>query len=111
MQPADEALDAFVSAYVRMCRAALGRDYSPIRIDLRRQAPADPACFHRILRAPIVFGAAETRLILDAESLQRRVDSAKLELVRHNEAMILHYLSRYDREDILARLRAALRDP
>ena len=107
-QPAFEALDAFVAAYVRMCRSALGRDYSPQRIDLQRPEPPEAECFHRILRAPLRFGAPMTELIFDAASLEQHLETANPELARHNDAIILRYLARFDREDTVARVRAAL---
>lgn len=107
-QPAFEALDAFVAAYVRMCRSALGRHYSPLRIELQRPEPAEADCFRRILRAPLCFGAPMTELVFDAASLEQRLETANPELARHNDAVVLHYLARFDREDTVARVRATL---
>ncbi|MFC4249874.1 AraC family transcriptional regulator [Sinimarinibacterium flocculans] len=106
-QPAPEAIDAFLSVYVRMCRSVLGRDYAPRRIEMRRSRPAGGECFERILRAPIVFGAPENRLVFDRESFERRLDSANPELARHNDAIVVRHLARIDRDHIGARVEAA----
>src|SRR3984893_4093230 len=44
-----ESVDAVVAAYLRMCRSLTGRDYSPLRIELERRAPAHIEDFQRVL--------------------------------------------------------------
>lgn len=109
-QPAFEAVDAFVAAYVRMCRSALGRQYSPLCIAMQRPEPAASDCFQRILRAPLIFNAPMTALLFDAQSMERRLETANPELARHNDAIVLRYLAQFDRQDIVARVRATLID-
>lgn len=107
-QPAAEAIDAFLSVYVRMCRSMLGRDYAPRRIEMQRNRPDRGECFEQVLRAPIVFGATENRLVFDRESFERRLDNANPELARHNDAIVVQHLARLDRDNIRARVEAAL---
>jgi AraC-like DNA-binding protein len=107
-EPADEAVDAFVSVFVRMCRALAGRDYAPLRIELRRAAPADRSGFDRVLRAPLVFGAPVTRLVFDAAGFERPLEGANPELALHNDAIVVRHLARFDKQNIRARVEAAL---
>jgi len=107
-QPAHEAVDAFISVYVRTCRALTDRSFAPLRILLRRPAPPDPAGFERTLRAPLRFAAAENLLVLDRAALERPLEGANPELARHNDEIVLRYLARFDRDNILARVKAAL---
>ena len=107
-QPADEAVDAFVSVFVRMCRALAGRDYAPLRIELHRPRPADTACFDRVLRAPLVFEAKVTRIVFDAATFERTLEGANPELALHNDAIVVKHLARLDKENISARVEAAL---
>src|ERR1700734_39375 len=67
----DESVDAMVAAHLRMCRSLIGHDYSPLRIEFRRERPAEIEDFESLLRAPLQFGAARTRLVFDAESIER----------------------------------------
>lgn len=108
LQPADEATDAFVSVFVRMCRALAGRDFAPLRIELRRASPPDRAAFERILRAPLVFGAPATRIVFAAEDFERPLEGSNPELARHNDAIVLKHLARLDQGDLRARVAAAL---
>ena len=106
--PADEAVDAFASLFVRSCRALAGRDFALLRIELRRPEPADRLSFERILRAPLVFNAAENKLVFERDSFERPLEGANPELARHNDAIAVRYLARFDRDNIVARVQAAL---
>jgi AraC-like DNA-binding protein len=106
---ADESVDALVAAYLRMCRSLIGHDYSPLRIEFRRPRPAQIETFQSLLRAPLQFGAARTRLVFDAESIERPLDGGNPELARHHDAIALQYLSQIERDNIQGRVRDVLR--
>jgi AraC-like DNA-binding protein len=106
-RPADEAIDAFASLFVRMCRSVLGREFSPLRVRLQRAAPATD-CFDRVFRAPLEFGCAENELWFAREPFERRLEGANPELARHNDEIALRYLARFDHDNLGARSRAAL---
>lgn len=108
LQPADEAIDAFVSVFVRLCRAQAGRDFAPLRIDFRRPRPADVAAFERVLRAPLAFGAPVTRIVFAREPFERPLEGANPELARHNDAIVLRHLARLGKQNIRARVESAL---
>jgi len=82
-----ESVDALVGAYLRMCRSLIGRNHSPLLIELRRPPPDVLDDFHRLLRAPLKFGAEHNRLTFDAESIERPLDSGNPELARHSDAI------------------------
>lgn len=107
-QPAPEAIDAFVSIYVRMCRAFAGSEVAPLHIALRRPPPANRAAFDRTLRAPLSFGAAHNRLTYDRATLERPLEGANPELASHHEQIAQHYLARFERDDLRARLEVVL---
>lgn len=105
---ADESVDALVGAYLRMCRSLIGHDYSPLRIEFRRARPAKIEDFQSLLRAPLQFGAARTRLVFDREAIERSLDGGNPELARHNDAIALQYLSQIERDNIQWRVREVL---
>jgi AraC-like DNA-binding protein len=104
----DEPIDALVASHLRMCRSLIGRDYSPLRIEFRRSRPSKIDDFLRLLRAPLVFDAPETRLVFDRESIERPLESGNPELARHNDAISLKYLSQLERENTEVRVREVL---
>jgi AraC-like DNA-binding protein len=107
-QPAPEAIDAFMSVFVRMCRAFGGRELAPLRVELRRAAPADTACFDAILRAPVRFGAPLNRLVYAAAAMEHPLEGANPELASHHDEIARRYLARFDRANVVAQVEAAL---
>ena len=105
---ADESVDALVAAYLRMCRSFLGHQYSPLRIEFRRLKPVDIGDFAAVLRAPLYFSAARTRLVFDRDAIERPLDGGNPELARHNDAIALEYLSRLERDNVQWRVREVL---
>jgi AraC-like DNA-binding protein len=103
-----ESIDMLVGAQLRMCRSLLGRDYSPLSIELRRPRPARTDDFERLLRAPLRFGAASNRLVFDSNSIECPLDGGSPELARHSDTIALQYLARIERDDIRARVREVL---
>ncbi|HWW29904.1 MAG TPA: AraC family transcriptional regulator [Steroidobacteraceae bacterium] len=104
----DEPIDALVGSHLRMCRSLIGRDYSPLRIEFRRSRPSRIDDFARLLRAPLIFDAPDTRLVFDRESIERPLDTGNPELARHNDAIALKYLSQLERHNTEVRVREVL---
>ena len=103
-----ESMDMLVAAHLRMCRSLIGRDFSPLSIELRRPAPVRTEDFERLLRAPLAFGAARNRLIFDGENIERPLEGGNPELARFSDVIAQQYLTRIERDDIQARVREAL---
>ena len=103
-----ESIDALVGAQLRMCRSLIGRDFSPRRIELRRPRPATIDDFERLFRAPLLFGAAQNRLVLDGASIELPLDGANPDLALRADAIALQYLARIERDNIQARVREVL---
>jgi AraC-like DNA-binding protein len=103
-----ESMDALVAAHVRMCRSLLGREFSPLLVELRRPRPPKCDDFERLLRAPLRFEASANRLVFDADSVERPLESGNPELAHYNDVIALQYLTRIERDDIRGRVREVL---
>jgi AraC-like DNA-binding protein len=103
-----ESVDALVGAQLRMCRSLIGRDFSPRRIELRRARPAVIDDFERLFRAPLLFGAAQNRLVFDDAGIESPLDGANPDLALRADAMALQYLARIERDNVQARVREVL---
>jgi AraC-like DNA-binding protein len=79
-----------------------------LRIEFRRAPPAQIEDFQKLLRAPLQFGTARTRLVFDADAIERPLEGGNPELARHHDAIALQYLSRIERDNIQARVREVL---
>ncbi|NKF22091.1 AraC family transcriptional regulator [Solimonas marina] len=108
VMPAPESVDAFISLFLRFCRSQLGREFSPLRVALRRARPAQVERFDAVLRCAIDFGAARNAVWFAAEPFERALPDANPELARHNDEVVVRYLAHFDRDNLRARVRAAL---
>lgn len=102
-RPADESIDAFMSLFVRMCRARLGRDFCPRHVYFCRQAPRHADAFAKILRMPMTFGCAQNRLVLDRASCERQLDDGNAQLAQQGDDIIRQYLARSQMASAAAR--------
>jgi AraC-like DNA-binding protein len=103
-----ESIDALVGMHLRMCRSLIGRDFSPLSVELRRPRPVVIDDFERLWRAPLRFNAEHNRLRLDRESIERVLDSGNPELARLSDAVSARYLARIERHNMEARVRTVL---
>ena len=103
-----ESIDALVGTHLRMCRSLIGRDFSPLSVELRRPHPAVIDDFERLWRAPLRFNAEHNRLRFDPASIERVLDSGNPELARLSDAVSARYLARIERHNMEARVRRVL---
>jgi AraC-like DNA-binding protein len=103
-----ESIDVLVGTHLRMCRSLIGREFSPLSIELRRPRPVVITDFERLWRAPLRFNAEHNRLRFDPASIERVLDSGNPELARLSDAVSARYLARIDRHNMEARVRSVL---
>jgi AraC-like DNA-binding protein len=108
--PALEAVDAVLAVAVRLCRSLTNRKFSPLRVEVRRPAPADPSPFFRCFRAPVMFDSPEDALVLDKVDGDRRIRGANPELARANDLVAAQAIDRWDRARLADRVRVVLAD-
>lgn len=107
-EPPWEAIDAILALAVRICRSLTNRSFSPLLVELRRPAPANPTPFHRCFRAPVTFGASRDAMTLDKETCEKRLRGANAELARANDVIAAKALERWDQSRLANRVRALL---
>jgi AraC-like DNA-binding protein len=103
-----ESIDALVGAQLRMCRSLIGRDFSPLLIELRRPRPAKVDDFERLLRAPLRFNASHNRMVFDSDNIERPLEGGNPELARQSDAIAIQFLARIERDNVQARVREVL---
>ncbi len=108
VQPAVEAVDAFMSLLIRSCRSLAGRNFTPLQIDMQRPEPLNRAEFDMLLRAPLTFGAQENRMIFASSDMDRQLEGANPGLAYFFDEIALKYLARFDHKNTLARVKAVL---
>jgi AraC-like DNA-binding protein len=99
------ATDAGAAALVTMCRTSYGESFCPLRVRLQRPQPPCEQQFATLFRAPIAYGAPDNVLVFAAADLDRVLPTGNAELARAADEVILRYLARFDREDVVTQAR------
>ncbi len=107
-QPAAEALDAFMTVIIRLCRLLSGPEFRAQKVCFRRPPPADTGPYEKIFKAPIGFAASETALYFSSQSLNRPLPTGNADLARHNDEILARYVAALDRENLANRVHAVL---
>lgn len=106
----NEAIDAALATFVKMCRVSYGEDFNPVRVVTTRPEFDDPTLYQAYFRAPIEYSASENVLCFDKDALESHLPTANPRLVRVNDQVITEYLARFDKGSIAMRVRAKLID-
>lgn len=98
LTPADEevkwcALDALLVAIVGGCRMLYGAEFKPLELRLQRPRPERHEVLERAFGHVPVYGCADNTLVVDEDTLSRRLLHANPELARVNDEATGRYLS------------------
>jgi AraC-like DNA-binding protein len=107
-RPTDAAADAAVGVFVRMCRAAYGDHFTPLRVTLQHPDPGCAERFEEMFKCPVAFAQDENVIWLDPDITAEPLATANPELVRINDQIVTDYLARLDADDIVMRVRSKL---
>jgi AraC-like DNA-binding protein len=108
--PADEAVDALFAVIVGMGRLVIGRQFSPVLVELRRLAPPDPLPFARCFRVQVAFGAKSNALTLGLDVCEQRLTGANPQVARLNEQAAAQALAKMRSGRLSDRVRSVLAD-
>ncbi len=97
--------DALAAGLVRLSRLSYGEDFTPLEVTLVRSAPERVEPFREWFGCPIVWGAERASLLCRAGDLARALPTSNPDVALANERIMLEYLERLDRADIVARVR------
>ncbi len=104
----DAALDAGLALFVQLCRLAKDPKFSAQRVELQRKTPVNSEKFQAFFDCPVVFESAENRLIFRRADLEAPLPMANPALARANDSVVIDYLQRFDRDDVVSQVRAAV---
>ncbi len=105
---ADEAVDAFMAAAVRMGRLMTFDHYRPLQVHLRRAAPAQAAVYREHFACPVQFSAAHNALLIDRETWEAPQRGANPAVALATEQIVSDYLARLERDQVTQRARQEL---
>jgi AraC-like DNA-binding protein len=102
-----ETEDTFAALVLRLMRMAYQGNLFPLQVGLRRPLPAGgDAPYREVFGCPLVFGQHSLSLCFDLATMREPLSGASRELAQHNDQIVMRYLEKLDRDDIVNRVRA-----
>lgn len=108
--PAEESVDAFVATIIYLLRQLCQEDINPQQVSLQRCAPPEAERYRDFFQSPVVFDATENAIRFSKATIEAKLPTANSELAQINDRAMTSYLSRFDKEDIVAQVRSILLD-
>lgn len=105
---ADEGVDYFLGAVVKMFRDMSDQHFSPQAVSFTRSTPANPHRWEAYFQCPVLFGQSCNHLQLNAEQLNRPLPAGNRLLAEQNDKLVEEYLQRLQMADLRGIVRSAL---
>lgn len=103
-------IDLALAVLVRMCRASRDGGFTPLRVEITHPRPTCYAKHEAYFACPVVFGAAQDQVWMDAAILEATLPTGNAELARVNDEIVTRYLAQMDRDDIVTRVKVSITD-
>jgi len=101
-------VDAHLATLVALCRINYGRNLSPVSISFKHAAPEDTGEYFAFFRCPIIFDAADNRITLTQEVVDKRLPSANSLLAQLHDQVMINYLAKLEEDNIIERVKAVI---
>lgn len=105
---AQQGVDYFLGAVMKMFRDMSGQQLTPVAVHLRHAKPSQPQAWQDYFACPVSFTAEENQLIFKQDTLSAPLPTGNALLAQENDKLVENYLQRLQLEDITARVRNLL---
>ena len=98
-----ESQDGWSAALVKFARSMYRPGFNPVRVELRRPAPAEPFAqrYRDYFRCPVQFASTEWALYFDKRDVKATLPGANHELALMNDRVVMDYLARLEKSDLV----------
>lgn len=93
---------------VQMCRMSYGESFCPSRIHFKHEAPSNVNVYYEYFRCELLFGADASTIVLSTDVADEPLPGYNPQIVQHFDQMIVEYLARKNRNDIVGGARALI---
>ncbi len=100
--------DGALALITRMCRLDIGDHFRLQAVNFKHAQPRDIKPYFEYFGCQLNFNQAENQLLIPLSIADEALDGADSELALLNENIVTRNLARIDRDDIVARVQAAL---
>ena len=100
--------DMTMAIVLHMCRLNYGENLQPLEVQFVHPAPPCAEKHFKYFNAPVRFAAREDSLTLAIADADRYLPGANPHLARLNDQVIIEYLVKLDKEDIIQKAKAVI---
>lgn len=100
--------EAGLALVLNMSRVAYGAGFRPLGVSVCRAVPDDEDRFCAYFDAPVDFSQDRNAIWFDPAQVLEPLATANPELVRINDQIVIDYLARMDRNDVVTRVRSKI---
>lgn len=102
------SVDATLAGFFHICRMAAGPHIHPVEVSLRHAKPDCAKRFDNLFGVEVSFDQTESAVVLDKSMTEKPLIGAHPELARVNDQMVIDYLGRFDKSQLLTQVRAKI---
>jgi AraC-like DNA-binding protein len=102
------SIEAGLAVIYNMSRVAYGTNFQVLGVSLQRDRPDCADRYIGYFDAPVAFSARQDALWASSEQVIERLITANPEMVRINDQVLIDYLARLDRQDVIMQVRSCL---
>ena len=108
--PAYYQEDSSSAILISMCRANYGMELNPVSVRFKHPGSACSGEYYSFFRCPVEFSAASNQIIIPLDVVNKQLTSSNPQLAQINDQVMINYLARLDKEDIVQQVKAAIID-
>ena len=105
-----EALDAYMTALVTLCRDIAHDEFKPLRVTMTRAAPPCTKQLAHFFGCPVQYAAERNCVVFRRRQLEQHLPRQNPALARASDEVALNYIVHMDRGDVLSKAKLALMD-
>jgi len=102
--------DASSAILMSMCRVNYGMELNPISVSFKHAGSACSGEYYSFFRCPVEFGAESNQIVLPLDAVNKPLTSSNPQLAQINDQVMINYLARLDKDDIVQRVKVAIID-
>lgn len=102
-----ESIEAWMACIVRFCRLIYRPNFKPLRVSFTRPEPENGRqSFEDCFKAPVSFNDTKNAIYFDKADMHEALPSANAELARRNDEIVIEYLARLKKDNIVRQVEA-----
>jgi len=103
-------VDLGLATAIHMCRLNFGEDLKPKAVTFVHAEPPCAAEYVALFKAPVQFSAARDSMTLSLADVDKHLAGANPQLARLNDQVMIEYLGKLDKDNIIDRVAAVMID-